>query len=140
MDKAVASFIVGLHFDETVSARQTAPEAYEQRVCVFVSDGGSTQLGVTIAALPLLEEEIALYSTLPGVIYDDRTADGSAVLQLLRADDAEDGYLDSALYLFDTVHSITIQGRSDAGSLASELPGLTVAAATEAAFAVRALL
>ncbi|MGX5681206.1 hypothetical protein [Schumannella luteola] len=137
---AVADLAAGLSYDEARSAGQTAQEAYDQRVCVFVSPDGGTQLGVTIAAIPILQEELDLYGTLPGVIADERTSDGSAVLQALDADDSADGHLDSALYLFDTVHSITIQGHSDAGALATELPGLTVPAATEAAFAVRGLL
>lgn len=137
---AIAGISADLAYDEAASTGQAGQEAYEQRVCVFVSADGGTQLGVTIAAIPILQEELDLYGTLPGVIADERTADGSAVLQALDADDAADGHLDSALYLFDTVHSITIQGHSDAGQLATELPGLTLPAATEAAFAVRGLL
>lgn len=140
VEVAVADLVAGLAYDEAVSTQQTAPEAYEQRVCVFLSPDGATQLGVTIAAIPFLETELELYGQMPGAIADERTADGSAVLQALNPDDVTDGHLDSALYLFDLTHSITIQGYSTTGELATALPALTVPAATEAAFAVRGLL
>lgn len=136
----MSDLVSGLAYDQAVSTGQTAQEAYDQRVCVFVSDDGATQLGVTIASIPFLQEELELYGTMPGVIADDRVADGSAVLQALDPDDTADGHLDSALYLFDLTHSITIQGHTESGDLAAALPALTVSAATEAAFAVRGLL
>ena len=63
-----------------------------------------------------------------------------AVIQTLGPDDAADGVLDSALYLFDTTYSITIQGVSTGDPIAVSLPQLTVSAAIDGAFAVRALL
>ncbi len=138
--EAIVAITSGLVYDEAVSTAQTAPEAYDQRVCVFVADDGATQVGVTIATIPFLQEELDAYSTLPGAIADDRLGDSGAVLQTLDAADREDGHLDSALYLFDTTHSITVQGYSTAGDLATVLPDLSVTAATDAAFAVRALL
>jgi hypothetical protein len=137
---AIVAITSGLVYDETVSTAQTADEAYDQRVCVFVTEDGATQVGVTIATIPFLQEELDAYATLPGAIADERLGDSGAVLQTLDAADREDGHLDSALYLFDTTHSITVQGYSTAGDIATLLPGLSVAAATDAAFAVRALL
>lgn len=131
----------GLAYDETVSAGQTADEAYDQRVCVFTTGDATTQVGVTLAAIPFLDTELETYGALPTSIADDRTAEHSAVLQTLKQGDADDGHLDSALYLFDKDYSITIQGLSaDGSSTLQTLPQLTVAAAADAAFAVRALI
>ncbi len=137
---AIAPIASGLALDEALSESQTAPEAYDQRVCVFVAEDGVTQVGVTIAAIPFLQDELDGYSALPGAIDDDRLGDSGAVLQTLDPDDRADGHLDSALYLFDTVHSITVQGYSTAGELAVVLPDLTIDGAATAAFAVRDLL
>lgn len=131
----------GLAYDETVSAGQTADEAYEQRVCVYTTSDAATQIGVTLAAIPFLDTELELYGQAPTAIADERTNTHGAVLQTLRAGDADDGHLDSALYLFDKDYSITIQGLSKDGSATTgTLPQLTVAAAEDAAFAVRELI
>ncbi len=137
---AVGSLVDGLTYDEATSDTNTAEEAYDQRVCVFISPDANTQLGVTIAAIPFQQGELDSYATLPNAIADTRLAAYGAVLQTFAADDAADGHLDSSLYLFDTAISITIQGLTKDGSTAATLPQLTVPAATDAAFAVRALI
>ncbi len=129
---ALGSLIDGLDYDETASTQRSQQESYEQRSCVFGPATG--RLGVTIAAIPFLPTELEAYSTAPGTLADDRTAARGAVLQTFEAGDGDDGHLDSALYLFDLEYSITIQ--EDGG----ELPQLTVAAAADAAFAIRELI
>ncbi|MCU1439842.1 MAG: hypothetical protein JWP85_839 [Rhodoglobus sp.] len=133
---ALGSLLDGLTYSEKVSATNTAQEAYEQRVCVYVTDDQASQLGVTIADIPFQQSELDSYATLPNAIADPRLEASGAVLQTFATGDGDDGHLDSALYLFDTQHSITIQGIGAPDSL----PGLTLAAATDGAFAVRALI
>lgn len=130
----------GLAYNEETSTTNTAEEAYDQRVCVYVTDDAATQLGVTIAAIPFQQSELDAYATLPNAIADARLESTGAVLQTFATGDADDGHLDSPLYLFDSAYSITVQGITKGGSTASTLPQLTVAAATNAAFAVRALI
>jgi hypothetical protein len=133
---ALGGLLDGLTYSEEVSATNTAQEAYEQRVCVYVTDDQASQLGVTIADIPFQQGELDSYATLPNAIADPRLEATGAVLQTFVTGDGDDGHLDSALYLFDTQHSITIQGAGTPDSL----PGLTLAAATDGAFAVRALV
>ncbi len=141
---AIAPLVValtpGLVFDADVSLAQTAPEAYDQSVCVWVSADGASQVAVSVAAIPFLETELDAYGTLPNAIADDRLALHGAVLQTLRADDPADGHLDGPLYLFDLEYSVTIQGATTAGTVASALPQLTMASTVDAAFAVRELV
>ena len=136
---AVVALTDGLAFDADVSLAQTAPEAYAQRVCVWVSPDGTTQVGVTIAAIPFLDTEIAAYGALPNAIADERLARHGAVLQTLQVDDPADGHLDSPLYLFDLEYSVTIQGGTT-GVSADLLPQLTIVDSVDAAFAVRELV
>lgn len=136
---AVVALTDGLTFDADVSLAQTAPEAYAQRVCVWVSPDGATQVGVTIAAIPFLETEITTYGALPNAIADDRLARHGAVLQTLQVDDPADGHLDGPLYLFDVEYSVTIQGATT-GVSADLLPQLTLSDSVDAAFAVRELV
>lgn len=138
---ALPELLTGLSYDEALSTSQTSQEAYEQRVCVFTTADAAAQVGVTLAAIPFLDTEIQLYSTMPTAIADDRLAEHGAVLQTLKVGDADDGHLDSALYLFDKNYSVTIQGYAKDGSAtAASLPQLSIAAATDGAFAVRALI
>jgi hypothetical protein len=138
---AMPEVLSGLAYDETVSAGQTADEAYEQRVCVYTTADAATQVGVTLAAIPFLDTELDAYGASPTAIADDRLAEHHAVLQTLKPGDVDDGHLDSALYLFDKDYSITIQGLSKDGSVTTaSLPQLTIIAATDAAFAVRDLI
>lgn len=138
--EALGSLVDGLAFDADISASQQAQEEYEQRVCVFTTDDASTQLGVTIAAIPFLQGELDSYATLPNALQDPRLEEHGGVLQTFAAGDGDDGHLDGALYLFDTEYSVTIQGDSSTGTTAASLPGLTLPAATDAAFAVRNLI
>lgn len=137
---AIGSLVGELEFNAATSEAQTAPEDYEQRVCVYTTTDSATQLGVTIAAIPFQQAEIDSYATLPNAIADARTAQYGAVIQTLGPDDDTDGILDSALYLFDTTYSITVQGLSTGDPISVSLPQLTVPAAIDAAFAVRGLL
>ena len=137
---AIGSIAGGLTYSAEVSAAQTAAEDYEQRVCVYTTADSVTQVGVTLAAIPFQQAEIDSYATLPNAIADDRLAQYGGVIQTLVADDGSDGSLDSALYLFDTNYSVTIQGVSTGDPISVSLPALTVPAAIDAAFAVRALL
>jgi hypothetical protein len=141
---AIAPLVValtpGLAFDADVSAAQTAPEAYDQSVCVWVSADGASQVTISVAAIPFLETELQAYGTLPNAIADDRLALHGAVLQTLQADDPADGHLDGPLYLFDLEYSVTIQGATTAGTVANALPQLTMASTVDAAFAVRELV
>lgn len=129
---ALGSLIDGLPYDDADSV-PSAQEAYEQRVCVFGPTDG--RIGVTIAAIPFLETELQAYGASPNTIDDPRTRQHGAVLQTLQLDDAADGHLDSALYLFDLEYSVTIQQ-----SGTTVLAQLTVPAASDAAFAVRELI
>lgn len=138
---ALPELLAGLTYDADLSASQTADEAYEQRVCVFATSTGDAQIGVTFAAIPFQQPELEAYRTLPNAIPDDRLAEHGGVLQTFQAGDGDDGHLDSALYLFDERISVTIQGYAAGGaSTAATLPGLTLAVATDAAFAARALV
>jgi hypothetical protein len=134
--EALGGLLDGLTYSEDASTTNTADEAYDQRVCVYVTDDQASQLGVTIADIPFQQGELDSYATLPNALTDPRLGDSGAVLQTFETGDGNDGHLDSALYLFDTQHSITIQGEGAPQSL----PGLTLAAATDGAFAVRALI
>ena len=137
---ALGALVDGLAYDRATSETNTADEAYDQRVCVYVSPDGATQLGVTLAAIPFQQTEIDGYAALPNAVADDRLAPYSGVLQVFAAGDADDGHLDSQLYLIDTALSITIQGITEGGTTRETLPQLTVPAAIDGAFAVRALV
>lgn len=137
---ALGSLLDGLSYSKAVSDTNTAQEAYEQSVCVYVTADSATQIGVTIAAIPFLQTELDTYGALPNAIADPRVEPYGAVLQTFKPGDGDDGHLDSALYLFDTRYSITIQGLTKGGSTATTLPQLSVTAAEDAAFAVRALI
>jgi hypothetical protein len=138
--EAVGELLDGLEYSAETSAAQTAPEAYEQRVCVFLTPDGQAQLGVTIAAISFLQTELDLYSTMPNAIADERTAERGSVLQTFVAGDGDDGHLDRSLFLYDLEISVTVEGHSASGSTVDSLPQLTLPAAVDAAFAVRALL
>jgi len=138
--EALGSLIVGLAYNADASTAQTIPEAYEQLVCVYTTDDLESQIGVTFATIPFQQGEIDSYATLPNSLADDRLAENSAVLQTLAPGDGNDQILDSALYLFDTTVSITIQGLSTAAPIATSIPQLTLPAAIDAAFALRALM
>lgn len=137
---AIGSLPGPLVYNAEASETQTAPEAYDQRVCVYTNADGSSQVGVTIAVIPFQQTEIDHYATLPNAIADDRVDQYDAVLQTLATGDGDDGHLDSPLYLFDVNYSITIQAVSIGEPLAVVLPDLSVEAGADAAFAVRALL
>lgn len=138
--EAAAALLNGLDYSEQVSADQTAPEPYEQRVCVYLTPDGGAQVGVTIAAIAFLQAELDLYATLPNAIADDRTAQRGSVLQTFVAGDGDDGHLDRSLYLYDLEVSVTVEGYSPSGSTVDSLPQLTLPAAVDAAFAVRELV
>jgi len=129
-----------LSYDPVTSASQDTPEGYAQVVCVYTSADKATQLGVTVASIPFQQSEIDGYATLPNAIADSRLAQYKAVLQTFTTGDGDDGHLDNALYLFDVAVSVTIQGISKGAPSAVTLPQLTLPAATDAAFAVRALV
>lgn len=129
---ALGALIADLPYDEASSSPSTT-ESYDQRVCVFGPADG--RIGVTVAAIPFLQTELDVYGQSPNAIVDQRTGEHGSVLQTLVLDDAADGHLDSALYLFDLDYSITIQ--QSGGTV---LPQLTVAAAADGVFAVRALI
>lgn len=137
---ALGSLVDGLAYDEATSTTNTAEEAYDQRVCVYLTPDGNTQLGLTIAAIPFQQTEIDSYATLPNAIADDRLAEYEGVIQTFPADDPDDGHLAKSLSLFDTTYSITVLADDITGSTEASLPQLTVPAAIDAAFAVRALL
>lgn len=137
---AAAPLLAGLTYDETVSTTNTAQEAYDQRVCVFVSPDGATQLGVTIAQIAFQQTKLDAYATLPNAIADDRLAEYGGVIQTFPGDDPDDGHLAKSLSLFDTEYSVTILADDATGSTEATLPQLTVPAAIDAAFAVRALI
>ncbi len=137
---SLGSLTVGLAFNVDASTAQTIPEAYDQLVCVYTTDDLATQIGITLATIPFRQAEIDSYASLPNSIADDRLAEYSAVLQTLAPGDGDDQILDSALYLFDTTVSITVQGLSTAAPIATSIPQLTLPAATDAAFAIRALM
>lgn len=137
---AIGALAGPLVFDQATSDLQTAPEAYDQRVCVFISPDTTAQLSVTVANIPFQQPEIDNYATLPNAIADDRLAQYSGVIQTLDPNDPEDGLLDSPLYLFDVLHSVTIYPVSVDAPISTVLPGLTIPAAIDGAFAVRALM
>ncbi|MCU1579682.1 MAG: hypothetical protein JWP19_1886 [Rhodoglobus sp.] len=137
---ALAGLQGNLAYNADLSASQTAQEAYDQRVCVYTTADAVTQLGVTVAAIPFQQAEIDGYATLPNAIADGRLAQYSGVLQTFATGDGDDGHLDSALYLFDTAISVTIQGVSKGDPTSVTIPQLTLPAAEDAAFAVRALV
>ncbi|MBG6053900.1 hypothetical protein IWX81_000290 [Salinibacterium sp. CAN_S4] len=132
--------LAGLAYDRSTSESNTAAEAYDQRVCVFTSPDGATELGITIAKIPFQQPELDNYATLPNALDDPRLAVHDAVLQTFSAGDGDDGHLDSPLYLIDTEYSITIQGMSANGDSATTLPALTVPAAIDMAFVTRGLI
>ena len=138
--EALGTLLDGLTLDPDLSASQEAQEEYDQRACVFTTADAVTQLGVTIAAIPFQTGELDSFAALPNVIQDTRTEQRGAVLQTFALGDGDDGHLDSALYLFDEQYSVTIQGYAAGGSTLATLPGLTLPAAADAAFAVRDLI
>lgn len=138
---ALPALLDGLEYDADLSASQTADEAYAQRVCVYSTPSGDAQIGVTFAAIPFQQSELEAYRTLPNALDDDRLAEHGGILQTFETGDGDDGHLDSALYLFDEQVSVTIQGYAAGGAdTTAALPGLTLRAATDAAFAARALV
>ncbi len=128
---AVTAITAGLTYDTATSAAQTAPEAYDQRVCVWLTADGTGQVGITVAALPFLQSELDTYGAMPGAIADDRLAAHGGVLETLAAGDGDDGILDSPLYLFDLEYSVTVQAVSTPIGFSDSV---------DAAFAVRELV
>lgn len=137
---ALGGLVGDLKYNEALGDTRIVPEDYEQRACVYASEDEQVTLGVTISAIPFLQEELESYRTLPTVLVDDRAAAGGAVLQTMEVEGGPTDHLDSTMFLFDTVYSIAIQGYAEGGPTTDSIPQLTVAAATEAAFAVRALI
>lgn len=138
---ALDGLLTGLSYDVDLSTAQTADEAYAQRVCVYTTSDATAQIGVSFAAIPFQQTELDSYATLPNAVADDRLAEHKSVLQTFQAGDGDDGHLDGALYLFDEQYSITVQGYAKDGSATTAtLPQLTLAAATDAAFAARDLV
>lgn len=137
--EVVATTLAGMQgelvYDPITSASQTAQEAYEQRVCVYSSPDNQTQLGVTMASIPFQQSEIDGYAALPNAIADARLAQYRGVLQNFTSSDD-----DFRLSLFDVAISITIQGRSKAGPTSATIPALSLQGATDAEFALRALV
>lgn len=129
-----------LAFDQEASDLQTAPEPYDQRVCVYTASDTHAQLSVTLATIPFDQARIDEYATQPGAITDDRLAEHNGVLLTLDPNDPTDGLLDSPLYLYDTRYSVTIYPVSVDAPISTVLPGLTVDAAVDAAVALRAML
>lgn len=139
VEAAAAALLDGLAFSERLSAAALPTESYAQRLCVFSTADDSAQIGITLAAVPLLDSELETYGQSATAVHDDRLADHQ-VLQVYTLGDADDGHLDGSLSLFDAGVSVTIQGYAGGGSSLAALPQLTVAAATDAAFAVRAIV
>ena len=137
--EAAGPLLDGLAFDERFSSVELPVEDYAQRLCVFSTDDESAQIGITIATVALLPTEVELYSTMPGVMPDDRLVDGQ-VLQRTSITDEPTGALTGSLSLFDSTVTVTVQGSAPQGSIAEALPGLTMPAATDALFGVRAIL
>jgi hypothetical protein len=137
---ALGALADGLEYNEKVSVGQLGQEAYEQRICVYTSPDESVQLGVTISVIPFLETELEAYGALPTAIADERATAIHAVLQTLAVENGSADHLDSTLFLFDTTYSIAILGQSAGGETSAALPQLTVGAASDSAFAIRALI
>ena len=137
---ALGALVGSLVLNEPVGDAQLAPESYDQRACVYTSTDENVRLGVTISAIPFLKEELDSYRLLPTAIPDDRATALNAVLQTRQVEGGSADHLDSTLYLFDTVYSIAIEGSSAVEPVTLSLPQLTIGAATDAAFAIRALL
>lgn len=137
---AMGTLVTDLTYNRTVSAGQLGQESYPQRVCVYTNADESVQLGVTISEIPFLESELEQYGQLPTAIADERATAIHSVLQTLAVENGPGDHLDSTLFLYDTTYSIAILGQSVQGDTTDSLPGLTVAAAADAAFAVRALI
>ena len=136
---AAGSLLDGLAFSERLSSVELPAEAYAQRLCVFSTDDESAQIGITIAAVALLPTEIELYASMPTSVADDRLVAGQ-VLQRYSTGDDPAGPLSGAESLFDATVTVTVQGFTTGAPMPEVLPGLTVPAATDALFAVRAIL
>jgi hypothetical protein len=136
---AAGPLIDGLGYSERLSSVELPAEAYAQRLCVFSTADETAQIGITISAIALLPTEIELYATMPTSVADDRLVDGQ-VLQRYSTDDDPTGPLSGAISLFDETMTVTVQGYTTGAPMPEALPGLTVAAATDALFAVRAIL
>ena len=137
--EAASALLTGLDYSERLSSVPLPAEAYAQRLCVFSTADETAQIGITIAAVPLLPTEIELYATMPTSVADERLVDGQ-VLQRYSLTDDPAGPLSGALSLFDAGVTVTVQGFTTTGDLATALPQLTVPVATDALFAVRAIL
>lgn len=137
---ALGALVDGLEYNQKVSVDQLGQEAYEQRICVYTSPDESVQLGVTISVIPFLESELETYGALPTAIADERATAIHAVLQTLAVENGPTDHLDSTLFLYDTTYSIAILGQAASGDTAAALPQLTVGAASDSAFAIRALI
>lgn len=137
---AIGALAGNLTYNEKVSKNQLGHEDFKQQICVFTSADDAVQLGVTISNIPFQEGELEGYRTLPNAIADDRATAADAVLQTLKVEGGPQSHLGSSLFLFDTTWSVSIQGVDKSGDSSASLPQLTVAAATDAAFAVRALI
>lgn len=138
--QAIGALAGDLSYNESVSKNQLGHEDFQQQICVFTSADASVQLGVTISNIPFQEGELEGYRTLPNAIADDRATAADAVLQTLKVEGGPQSHLGSSLFLFDTTWSVSIQGVDKSGDSSVSLPQLTVAAAADAAFAVRALI
>ena len=139
VEGAAGSLVDGLAFSERLSAVELPAEAYAQRLCVFSNADDSAQIGITIATVALLPTEIELYASMPTSVADDRLVAGQ-VLQRHSTTDDPAGALTGAESLFDATVTVTVQGFTTGAPMPEALPGLTVTAATDALFAVRAIL
>jgi hypothetical protein len=137
---ALGALAGGLEYNEKVSVGQLGQETYEQRIGVYTSTDESVQLGVTISVIPFLATELEAYGALPTAIADERAVAIHAVLQTLAVENGPADHLDSTLFLYDTTYSIAILGQSANGDTSAALPLLTVGAASDSAFAIRALI
>jgi hypothetical protein len=138
--QALGALVSGLSYNEDVSKSQLGHEDFKQQICVYTSADSTVQLGVTMSNIPFQEAELESYRTLPNAIADDRATAADAVLQTLKVEGGPNTHLGSSLFLFDTTWSVAIQGVDKSGDSGAWLPQLTVGAAADAAFAVRALI
>lgn len=137
---AIGSIAGDLEFDPSSGEAGADGEGIEQRSCLYSSGAGAVTIQVTVSRIAFREEELEAYRSLPTVIDDERARQSGAVLQTVRAEGGPDDHLGSTMFLFDRVYSIAIESGSVAEPTSVTLPALTVGAAADAAFAIRALL
>ncbi len=129
----------GLSYDET-SSTSLDEGSSGQRSCAFTSADNTDQLLVLATVSPLSSDQLGTLRAEKTTIADPRSTAIDSVLQTSKANDGPSSHLDSVLLLVGPTYTLVLGAQSTGTDAAAAFPSLTVAAAADALFNVRALI